>query len=142
MAKAASAYWKRRQSTAPRLASPEKRSHGGVNPKPGSGWTDPRNSTLTAEAHYCTKQTTRPTSTAAGTSPPPTAPTRATAGWAGSLCLSLSYCSARGAQCGSAIAESAFVCVSACAQHRNLFFSRLHTRTITCRCICFRGCNT
>jgi hypothetical protein len=104
MAEAASAYWKRRWPAAPRPASPEKRSHGGDNPQPGSGRLDPRNSTAdskkptTARSKQLDLHLRPPT-------PPhrrsqPAAPARATAGWVSSLCISLGYCSAWGGEEG------------------------------------------
>jgi hypothetical protein len=86
MAEAALAYWKRRWSAAPRLASPEKRNHGGDNPKPGSSRSDPGNSTAdgkkptTARSKQLNLYLRPP-------APPhrhsqPAAPARVMAGWA------------------------------------------------------------
>jgi hypothetical protein len=59
-------------STTPWLASLEKLGHDGDNPKLRSGRSDLRNFTdIGHGAHYCMRQTPTPTTTAAGTSPPP-----------------------------------------------------------------------
>jgi hypothetical protein len=72
--------------------------HGCSNPKLGSCRSDPRSSTTAARSLYSTKQRTNlqlRSPAPPHRRSPPTSPARATAVWAGSTFLPLSYCSRR-----------------------------------------------